>query len=120
MTSSAWRWIGHRCHLEQAGDAFDGPALEAAADVVGMEVRAQRADAPHAVGGQDGQQVIDPVGGVDDHRLAGLAVAHQVDEVDHLAGHLVVGGEVPTGQQLAEVEPVGSGVGSEASVTPPL
>ena len=68
------------------------------------------------------EQVVDPVGGIDDHRLPGGAVADQVDEVDHLAGHLVVGGEVPAGQQLAEVQAVGpaAAVSVEASVTPPL
>ena len=68
------------------------------------------------------EQLVDAVGGIDDDRLAGLPVAHQVDEVDHLAGHLVVGGEVPAGQQLAEVEAVGSGScgSAETSVTAPL
>ena len=47
----------------------------------------------------------DVVGRVDDHRLAGLAVADQVDEVDHLAGQRVVAGDVAPGEQLAEVEP---------------
>ena len=83
--------------------------MHLATDVVGVEVGGQRADAPHPVGGQDAQQVVDPIGGVDDHRLAGLAVPHQVDEVDHLTGDLVAGGEVAAGQQLAEVEPVGTG-----------
>ncbi len=49
----------------------------------------------------------DAVGRVDGHGLAGLAVADQVHEVDHLAGHRVVDGEVTPGEQLAEVETVG-------------
>ena len=43
---------------------------------------------------------------VDDQRLARLAVADEVDEVDHLVGDLVVGGEVAAGEQLAEVEAI--------------
>ena len=96
-------------HLEQAGDALDAPPHHVAADVVGVVVGGQDPDALHAVGRQHAEQLVDAVGGVDDHRLAGLPVSDQVDEVDHLPGHLVVGGEVPPGQQLAEVEAVGGG-----------
>ena len=70
---------------------------------------ARAPDAGHAVGLEHAQELVDPVGRVDDHRLAGHPVPHQVDEVDHLAGHLVVDGEVPAGQQLAEVQAVGVG-----------
>ena len=42
-------------------------------------------------------------------------VADQVDEVDHLPGDRVAGGEVPAGQQLAEVEAVVGHPGSATS-----
>ena len=87
----------HLSRFDQPGDALDLPPHHFAAHVVRMEVRGQRPDAAHVVGGQHAEQVIDAVGGVDDHRLACLSVPHQVDEVDHLLGNLVVGGEVPPG-----------------------
>ena len=77
--------------------------------MVGMEVGGQGADTAHVVGGQDVEQIVDGVGRVDDHRLAGRPVADQVDEVDHLPGQLVTDGEVAAGQQLPEVEPVAVG-----------
>ena len=46
------------------------------------------------------------VRGVDDERLALLAVADEVREVDHLPGDRVVGGEVAAGEQLAEVQAI--------------
>ena len=71
-----------------------------------MEVGPQDAGQPHVVGRHNVQQVLHRVGGVDRHRLACLAVADEVDEVHHLAGHHVAPGEVATGQQLAEIEAV--------------
>ena len=56
-----------------------------AADVVGVVVGGEDADAAHLVGGEDVEQLAHRVGGVDDECLAGLPVADQVDEVDHLA-----------------------------------
>ena len=67
---------------------------QAATDVVGVVVGGQRADQTHAVGLEHVEQGLRVVGRVDDHRLAGLAVADQVDEVDHLLGDEVVLGEV--------------------------
>ena len=97
---------GHRRRREQLVHPRDGEAAHRPAHVVGVVVRGQRAGAAHAVLGQHVEDSRDVVGGVDDHRLARLAVADQVDEVDHLAGHRVGPGEVPPGEQLAEVEAV--------------
>ena len=91
---------------EQRGDAFDLPAHERAADVIRVVVGDERADDPHAVRARDLDQLAHAVRRVDDERLAGLAVADEVDEVDHLAGDLVVGREVAAREQLAEVEAV--------------
>ncbi len=62
---------------------------------------------PSAV--EDVEEIVDGVGRVDDHRLAGRPVADQVDEVDHLPGELVTNGEVAAGQQLPEVQAVAVG-----------
>ena len=52
------------------------------------------------------EQALDVVGGVDHDGLARLPIADQVDEVDHLAGDRIRAGEVASGEQLAEVQPV--------------
>src|SRR4029450_2031082 len=44
------------------------------------------------------------VGRIDEHGLARRAVANSVHEVHHLSRDRVVGGEIATGQHLAEVE----------------
>ena len=104
-TSSAWTWIGHLHLLEQRADALERPAAHLPPEVVRVEVGPEHAGQPHAVGRQDVEEVLHGVGRVDDDRLAGLAVADQVDEVDHLAGHHVAVGEVAAREQLAEVQP---------------
>ena len=75
--------------------------------MVGVMVRRQDSREPHAILGQDAQEVGDPVRRIDGDRLAGLAVADQVHEVDHLGCYGVVVGEVPAGEQLAEVQAIG-------------
>ena len=76
--------------------------------MVGVVVRGQHAGDRHAVGLDGVDQVVDGVGRVDEHALAGGPVADGVDEVDHLLGDRVVDGEVAPRQQLAEVQAVGS------------
>ena len=73
--------------FEEVGDPFDAVPHEVAAHVVGVEMGGEDARAPHVVGGQDVEQSGDVVGGVDDDRLAVLAVADEVAEVHHLARH---------------------------------
>src|SRR5581483_9940282 len=58
------------------------------------------------------------VGGIDRDRLTRGAVADEVHEVDHLARQRVVRGDVPTSEQLAEVEAVVHG--SRIRTVPPL
>ncbi len=74
--------------------------------MVGVVVRGEHTDTPHAVGLERIDDPVDVVGGVDQHRLAALTIADRVDEVDHLLSHLVVGGEVAARKQLAEVEAI--------------
>ncbi len=106
-----------RGHLEQAGDALDAPTHQVPTDVVGVEVGGQRADTAHAVGGEHPEEVVHAVCRVDDDRLPGLPVAHQVDEVDHLTGHRIAGREVPAREELAEVQAVGCSGGGGHSPT---
>ena len=62
--------------------------------MVRMVVGDQGADHVHPVGGGDGEEIGHPVGGVDDHGLAGITVADEVGEVDHLRGERVAHREV--------------------------
>jgi len=85
-----------------------------------MEVGAERTNATHVVRLENAKQVVDAIGGIDDHRLPRLPVTHQVDEIHHLAGHVVIGGKITTSQKLAEIEPVRSdfsgGIGHPSTV----
>ena len=92
--------------LEQGADPFERPPAHLPAEVIGVEVGPQHAGQPHAVGLEDVEEVLHGVGGVDGHRLTGLAVADEVDEVDHLAGHHVAVREVAAREQLPEVQPL--------------
>jgi hypothetical protein len=92
--------------LEQLSHALDPVAHHRTADVVGVIVRGQRSHDGHVVGAHQLDELADRVGGIDQEALAGGPVADGVDEVDHLGGHLVVAGEVPSREELPEVQPV--------------
>ena len=94
--------------FEQRRHALELMAHQVAADVVGVEVRGQHAGDDHAVGFDHVDERVDVVGRVDQYALALLAVADGVDEVHHLLRDGVVGGEVATGEQLTEVEAIGT------------
>ena len=79
------------------------PAAEVAADMVGVVVGDEHVGEAHPVGAEDLDELADAVRGVDRDRLARLAVADEVHEVDHLLRDLVVAREVAAREQLAEV-----------------
>jgi hypothetical protein len=66
--------------------------------MVGVVMGGQGTDQAHPVGLNDTEDLVDGIGRVHDHGVAGPPVADQVDEVDHLPGDGVVDGEVPAGQ----------------------
>jgi hypothetical protein len=76
---------GHRVECEQLAHAADLVAHHVAAHVVGVVMRGERTRDLHPVAGGHVEDAADVVGGVDSHRLARVAVADQVREVDHLA-----------------------------------
>jgi len=92
--------------LQQPADPHDREAHHVAADVVGVVVGGEDAGEAHPVGGQDVEDLAGGVGRVDRHRLAGLPVADQVDEVQHLAGDRIGPGDVAPGQELSEIEAI--------------
>ena len=87
---------GHRRPSQHLGYALHQLRSERAADVVRVVVGDEHARQAHAVGLDDVEQLVDPVGRVDDHGVAGLAITDEVDEVDHLRCERVVGCEVAT------------------------
>ena len=91
---------------EEVGEAFDGPAAEIAADVILVVVRDEHVGEVQAVGLDELEQLAHAVRRVDGDRVAGLAVADDVDEVHHLLRDLIRRREVAAGEQLAEVEAV--------------
>lgn len=97
---------GHVDPVQQLGQALERETHHGAADVVGVVVGDQHPGQPHAVGLEGVQQGPGGVGRVDHHRVAGLAITDQVGEVAHLGGDRVARGEVPAGEQLAEVQAV--------------
>ncbi len=90
--------------FEQCGDALDRVSHHRAADVVGVIMGHERPGHRHPVVADRGDQIVDRVGRVDEQALAGAAVADGVDEVDHLLGQRVVGGEIAPREQLAEIQ----------------
>jgi fatty acid desaturase len=95
--------------LEQFVHTLDGVSHHVSADMIGVIVGGEYTGESHVVLGEDLKDAVDVVGGVDGDGLAGLAIADEVDEVDHLAGQRIVLGDVATGEQLAEVEATGGG-----------
>ena len=93
--------------LEQGRDPLDGVTHHLAADVIRVIVRRQHADRPHLVGIERRQQISGRVGRVHEQGLTRLPVPDGIREVHHRTRHRVVPGEVPTGEQLAEVQTVG-------------
>ena len=89
---------------EELTDSLDGEAHHVAADVVRVVMRREDAGQAHAVGPCDLDELAHRVRGVYHQGLAGLPVADQVGEVDHLPGDRVLTREVATGEELAEVE----------------
>ena len=110
----------HGMDGEQLPHAGDLVPRHVTADVVGVVVGGEGADQAHAVGVQQLEDVLHAaVGGVDDNGVTRLAVADEVDAVDHLAGERIAGGDVPPREQLLEVEAVlvhgGSGYGLDTN-----
>src|SRR4029434_1918220 len=98
---------GHRVQGEQLTNATDLVAHQVAADMILVIVRDQRPGDLDPVRSCDVEDSPHVVRGVHDHSLAGLAVPHQVDDVDHLPRHGVAAGDVTAREELADVEPVG-------------
>ena len=94
---------------QEGGDALDVVAEEGSADMVGVVVGDEGPGDAHAIGFGGDHEVGHPVGGIDHEAFPGGTVADEVGEVDHLAGHGVVVGEVASAEQLAEIQTVVGG-----------
>ena len=107
----------YRMILEELGQAFDPPPAHGASYVVGVMVGDQDALEVQAIGLQGLQHLTDPIGRIDRHRPTTASITDQVDVVHQLDGGVVPAGQVPSDEQLAEVELSGS-TGSNAGAEP--
>ena len=96
----------HLNRFEEVRDSFDPVPHEIATDVVGVEMGGEHAHTAHVVSGEDVEEPAYVVGRVNDDGLTGVAVAHHITEVHHLARQRVVGGEVSAREELSEVQGV--------------
>ena len=98
---------GNGSQLEQLAYPLHVVAHHVSADMVGVIVGGKCPGEDHAVGRHHLEQTGDVIGGVDDYGFTRLSVADQIDEVHHLAGDRIMGSEVTSCKQLAEVEALG-------------
>ncbi len=99
----------HRALLEERADTFDGVAHHRSADMVGVVMGRKHAGERHVVFMNDAQDVIDGVCRVHHYALARLAVANEIDEIDHLVRKWVARCKIPTAQELSEIQLVVGG-----------
>jgi 2-dehydropantoate 2-reductase len=95
---------GYRHLLKQAGHTLDAMAHHVATNVIGVIVGCQHPGEPHVVSGEHLEYPGGVVRRIHHHRLTGLTVADEVDEVHHLTGNGIVAGDVTAGQQLPEIQ----------------
>jgi cytochrome P450 len=89
--------------------SFDGIAHHFSADMVGVIVGGKHTGEFHVVGRKHIDDSLHVVGRIDGHGLTCLAITNEIDEIDHLAGQGIVGGNVTPSEQLAEIEAIGCG-----------
>ncbi len=79
----------HARKREQLGDTGDRPAADRTANVIRVVMRDEHSGEAHTVGGEQLDELGGRVRGVHCDRVAGLSIADEVHEVDHLPGDLV-------------------------------
>lgn len=95
--------------LQQLCEALEFESHHRPAHMIGVVMRHQHAGQSHAVAFDGVEQIAGGVGRVDHHGVAGLPVTDQIREIAHLGGHRVPDREIASGEQLAEIQPVGFG-----------
>jgi hypothetical protein len=75
--------------------------------MVGVVVRGKHTDYAHTVGLDGIDECVHVVRGVDKDALTRCSVTDCINEIDHLAGKVVVLREIAPRKQLAEVKTVG-------------
>lgn len=92
--------------LQECRDPFDPQPHHRAADMVRVVMGCKHPDRTHPVPLDGLDYRHDVIGRVHQQAFAGLTIADNVHEVDHLAGELVVDAEVPSGEQLPKVQAI--------------
>ncbi len=94
----------HIDSLEQLGDAIDRVTHHGTTDMVGVVVSPEHTGQPHPILIENVEKAVGIVCGVDDHRLTGFGVTHEVAEVHHLLSDRIFGRKIAPGEQLAKVK----------------
>ena len=97
---------GHTRPIQQLGQALQLKTHHRAADMIGVMMGDQHTGQVHAVSLEGVDQVTGGVRRVYHYAVSGLTIANQVGEIAHLRRDHVAGGEIATGEQLTEVQPV--------------
>ena len=74
--------------------------------MVGVMMGDQHPGQVHAIRLQRVEKIAGGIRRVDHHAVSGLTVSDQVGEIAHLCREHVASGEIATGKQLTEVQPV--------------
>lgn len=100
----------HIGDLEKSRDPLDAISHHRSTDVIGVVVGGQHSGHGHVIGGSECHQVVDRVGRIDHDASTTSTVADEIDEIGHLTGEGITGGEVDAGLELAEVERIAHGI----------
>lgn len=76
--------------------------------MVGVIVRGQHPGDSHAISFDQVEEIVDCVRRIDKQCLAGGSITDCVHKIHHLPGKGIANSEVPTGQQLTEIETIGA------------
>ena len=105
-TFSAVHMNRHGTRFEKARYSFDAHSHHRSSDVIRVVMGGEYSIDSHAIGGGNADEFVDCVCGVDHQTRTCLAIADDVDEIDHLSGHWIIDCEVVSGQKLAKVQAV--------------
>ena len=94
--------------LQELGHSFDGMTENGTTCVIGVVVGDEYAGECHVIGGQQIEDALDVVGGVNHDTRPGDTITDGVRVVDHLTGKCIVRGDVAPEKNLTEIQLIGA------------
>lgn len=88
---------------------FDRVPHHFPAYMIRVIVSRQHTGKSHVISGEHIDNALHVIGRINGNRFAGLAVSDEIDEIHHLTSKRVVLSDVSAGEELTEIEAVGSG-----------